>query len=80
MNRHAQAVLLALAVVLASVSLRRATAAAVGNQWQPSFSVSGGSLAPVPSSRGETSGSPVPPPKQRQVAIGGSPVPPPKRA
>ncbi len=78
MNRYTQVVLLALLVVLASVSLRRATAAALGNEWHPSFSITGGTLSPVPPSHSEIGGTPQPPPKLRQMAIGGTPQPPPK--
>jgi hypothetical protein len=79
MNRYTQALLLALLVVLASVSLRRVTAAALGSEWQPSFSNSGTTLSPVPPPHATgpevaVGGSPVPPP---HVAVGGSPVPPP---
>ena len=79
MNRYAQAVLLALAVVLTSVSLRRATASALGNEWRPSFSIGSGSLAPVPPSHSGTADAPVPPPHgvSNTLAIGGAPVPPP---
>jgi hypothetical protein len=76
MNRYAQVVLLALLIVLASVSLRRATAAVLGSEWKPSFSTSDGTLSstlpPVPVGIG---GSPMPP-KLREVTIGGSPMPP----
>ncbi len=81
MNRYAQVVLLALVTVLASVSLRRATAAALGSTWQSSFSVSDGMLSStqpqVPIGIG---GAPMPPPKaqKRSLAIGGAPMPPPK--
>lgn len=78
MNRYAQVVLLALVTVLVSVSLRRATTAAVGGEWQASFSTTGGTLCPVPSSQPEIGGTPMPPPKVQQVAIGGTPMPPPK--
>src|SRR5215471_18010423 len=79
MNRYAQAVLLAFAVVLTSVSLRRATAAALSNEWQPSFSISGGTLYPVPLSHSEIGGASVSVPHAvpQTVAIGGMPVPPP---
>ena len=78
MNRYAQVVLLALVTVLASVSLRRVTSAALGSEWQPSFSMTGGTLSPVPPSPSEIGGTPMPPPKSRLVAIGGTPMPPPK--
>ena len=79
MNKYAQAVLLALLVVLASISLRRVTVAAVGSEWQSSFSISAGMLSPVPPPHAiehelAIGGSPVPPP---HAGIGGSPVPPP---
>jgi hypothetical protein len=78
MNRYAQLVLLALLTVLASVSLRRVAEAAIGSEWQPSFSMTGGTLSPVPPSHPGIGTSPTPPPKLRQVAIGTSPTPPPK--
>ncbi len=77
MYRYAQAFLLALVVVLASVGLRRATEAALGNEWQPSFSISGGTLSPMPAPHSEIGASPTPPPNPGQLAIGGSPTPPP---
>ena len=79
MNRYAQAVLLAFLVVLTSVSLRRASAAALSNEWQPSFSISGGTLYPVPPSHAGLADDPVPPPHvvPQTVAIGGMPMPPP---
>jgi hypothetical protein len=79
MSRYAQAVLLALAVVLTSVSLRRATASALGNEWQASFSTSGGTLYPVPPSHSEIGGAFISAPHSvpQPVAIGGMPVPPP---
>jgi hypothetical protein len=79
MNKYAQAVLLALAVVFTSVTLRRATASALGSEWQPSFLMNGGSLAPAPPLHSGTGGAPVPSAHvvSRTVAIGGAPVPPP---
>ena len=79
MNRYAQAVLLALAVVLTSVSLRRAMASALGNEWRPSFSISGGTLYPVPPSHSEIGSTPASAPHAvaQTVAIGGMLVPPP---
>lgn len=77
MYRYAQVFLLALLVVLASVGLRRATEAALGNEWQPSFSISGGTLAPLPPSCPKIGGAPVPSRYNapRSLAIGGAPVP-----
>ena len=77
MNRYTITFLLALFVVLASVSLRKSFASIGDSKTSWAMSIGG---APMPSPIRNTvaiGGAPMPPPVMDKVAIGGAPMPPP---
>ena len=79
MKNYALTFLLALAVVLAAVTIRRSITAMSGSGFSSgSMMAIGGSPVPMPPRPVSIGGSPVPMPP-RPVSIGGSPVPMPPR-
>ncbi len=76
MNRYSLAFLLALVVVLASVTLRKSFASVTGDSktsWA-STSIGGSPMPPIPNAT-SIGGSPMPP-IPNATGIGGSPMPP----